>query len=247
MKFYWCGEKGEMKKLQYMYKVPLFLMKTFLAFFFVFLLPCRHCNCKSLSGKWIRTVEPCIVYVANAVTYLLFVVLLIANVSLKSNTVAIATSLSVLDWIVFVFVVALLFRGIHQAYGHGRALMNYRTNLGNVIDWFLVFAFITYYVLLFVGYYAIDDGFEVIRASFHVLGFASLISIVRFLSYLQGHSVLGPIQLSFVGILYDVVLFHIILGTFLIGFAVCITSVYSAPVKSLGASANATVHDEMSG
>ena len=231
-----------------MYKVPLFLMKTFLlAFFFVFLLPCRQCNLKSLSRKWMTTVEPCIAYVANAVTYLLFVVLLIANASLKSNTVAIATSLSVLDWIVFVFVVALLFQGIYQAYGHGRDLMNYRTNLGYVVDWFLVFAFITYYVLLFVGYHAIDDGFEVIRASFHVLGFASLISIVRFLSYLQDHSVLGPIELSFVGILYDVVLFHIILGTFLIGFSVCITSVYSAPVKSLGASANATVHDEVSG
>ena len=125
--------------------------------------------------------------------------------------------------------------------------MNYRANLGNVVDLFLVFTFITYYVLLFVGYYAIDDGFQVIRASFHVLGFASLISIVQFLSYPQAHSVLGPIQLSFVGIFYDVVLFLIILGTFLIGFAVCITSVYSAPLKSPGASANATVHDEVSG
>ena len=194
-----------------------------------------------------ESVEPCIAYIANAVTYLFFVVLLIANVSIKSSAHSPATSPSVLDGIVLAFVVALLFQEIRQAYGHRSAFKNYIAKWSNLFDIFLVFTFIVYYVLLFVGYYAIDDGFEVIRASFHILGFASLISIVRFLSYLQAHAILGPIQLSFVGIFYDVVLFLIILGTFLIGFAVCITSVYSAPVKSLGASENATLHDGVSG
>ena len=194
-----------------------------------------------------RADEPCIAYVASAVTYLLFIVLLIVDVSLKSNATTQATSPSVLDWIVFVFVVALVLQEVSQALAHRSDLMKYISNWTNVFDIFLILIFIIYYCLLFVGYYAIDDSFEVIRASFHVLGFASLMSSIRFLSYLQAHAVLGPIQLSFVGIFYDVVLFLIILGTFLIGFAVSITSVYSAPAKSLGAAENATVPIDVSG
>ena len=194
-----------------------------------------------------QTEEPCIAYIANAITYLLFIVLLIIDVSLKSNATTQATSPSVLDWIVFVFVVALILQEVSQALGHRSDFKNYITNWSNLFDIFLMLTFVTYYVLLFVGYYAIDDSFEVIRASFHVLGFASLISSVRFLSYLQAHAVLGPIQLSFVGIFYDVVLFLIILGTFLIGFAVSITSVYSAPARSLGAAEDASVPDDVSG
>ena len=193
------------------------------------------------------TKERCVAYITSAVTYLLFVVLLIIDVSLKSNANTQATSPSVLDWIVFVFVVALVLQEIYQALGHRNDLKKYIRKWTNVFDIFLILIFVTYFCLLFVGYYAIDDSFEVVRASFHVLGFASLMSCVRFLSYLQAHAVLGPIQLSFVGIFYDVVLFLIILGTFLIGFAVSITSVYSAQAKSLGAADNATVPIEVSG
>ncbi|XP_065839479.1 short transient receptor potential channel 4-like isoform X4 [Oscarella lobularis] len=244
----WYGDRETLKKRQYVYEVSRFLAKAFLLpFLLIFWLPCLRCSYESLTKQWFRTEIPCVAYIANAVTYLLFVILLIVDVSLKSNADTPATSPSVLDWIVFVFVVALLLQEISQAIGHLGALKSYITNWSNVFDIMIVLTFIAYYVLLFVGYYAIDDSFEIIRASFHVLGFAALISIVRFLSYIQAHAVLGPIQLSFVGIFYDVGLFLVILGTFLIGFAVSITSVYSASAKSLGASENATVHDDVSG
>ncbi|XP_065838952.1 short transient receptor potential channel 4-like isoform X2 [Oscarella lobularis] len=244
----WYGYDGELNKRQYVYKVLWFLIKAFLLpFVIIFWLPCLGCRYKRLTSRWMQTEEPCIAYIANAITYLLFIVLLIIDVSLKSNATTQATSPSVLDWIVFVFVVALILQEVSQALGHRSDFKNYITNWSNLFDIFLMLTFVTYYVLLFVGYYAIDDSFEVIRASFHVLGFASLISSVRFLSYLQAHAVLGPIQLSFVGIFYDVVLFLIILGTFLIGFAVSITSVYSAPARSLGAAEDASVPDDVSG
>ena len=243
----WYG-KVRLGRRQYAYKVFLFLAKAFfLPFVFAFCLPCLRFSClRTRYTEWMKVSELVIVYVANTVTYLLFVLFLVINVSLKSSDIP-ATSPSNLDWIVLVFVVALALQEVAQAFSHRQKFTHYAANWSNILDIVLIISFTSYYVLLFVGYYAVDDGFQVIRASFHFLGLASLLSTVRFLWYLQAHSLLGPIQLSFFGIFYDVLLFLVILGTFLIGFSVSLTSVYSAPVKSVGAPVNETVPVDVSG
>ena len=247
MKTSWYGQV-RLKNRQYTYKVFLFLAKAFLLpFVFAFCLCCLRYSClRTRYTEFMKVDELIIVYIANAVSYLLFVLLLVINVSLKSSDIP-ATSPSNLDWIVLVFVVALTLQEIAQALSHRQKLVHYATNWSNILDIFLSLTFTSYYVLLFVGYYAIDDGFQVIRASFHLFGFASLLSTNRLLWYLKATALLGPIQLSFFGIFYDVVLFLSVLLNFLIGFAVCITSVYSAPVKSVGASENATMAVDVSG
>ncbi|XP_065839482.1 uncharacterized protein [Oscarella lobularis] len=91
IKFYWYGESGEsgesceLNKRQYVYKVFWFLLKAYLLpCLFVFVLPLSQCSYRNLFRAWMESVEPCIAYIADAVTYLFFVVLLIANVSIKS-------------------------------------------------------------------------------------------------------------------------------------------------------------------
>ena len=193
-----------------------------------------------------KTDERCIAYVADAVANVAFVVLLIVDVVLKSIESP-ATSPTVLDWIVFVFVVGFVLQELSQMYDHKGTFRSYATDWNNLLDVFLVVDFVAYYCLLFVGYYVVDDNFSVIRASFHVLGFGILIFCGRFLSYLQLLERLGPVQLSFVAIFYDFVSFLIILVSFMIGFAVSLTSVYSAVVKSPDAPINATVPGSVAG
>eukprot|EP00118_Oscarella_pearsei_P023981 m.294767 g.294767 ORF g.294767 m.294767 type:complete len:999 (+) comp40755_c0_seq55:585-3581(+) len=243
----WLSVKETVTTLQYVRKVSWYLVRILLIpFALVFWLPFLWCDYEKLSERWMKE-QPCIVFVANAVSYLFFVALVVADVSLKSSQNP-ATEPSALDWIILVFVLALILQEVAQLLqGYRGKKKNYFKSWSNIFDIILIVTFLTYYLCLFAGYYGIEDGFSAIRTSFHVLGIASLISCVRFLSYLQVHIHLGPIQASFVRIFYEVVLFLIVLGVFLVGFAVSMTSVYSAKIKSSNASFNVTSLDAASG
>ena len=101
----------------------------------------------SLTSRWMEIKEPCIAYIANAITYLLFVVLSIVDVSFKSNTDTQATPPSVLDWIVFVFVVALVLQLVSQTLGRQSDSKNCITNCSNLFDIFLMLTFVSHYYL----------------------------------------------------------------------------------------------------
>ena len=217
-------------------KVFLFWITSFIhPFAFVSLQHCTRCY-ERLKNM---TEEPCVSYIAYVTSYLFFIVLLIANASLKSSSDFPATTPSDLDWIILIFVFSLVLREVDHAISHGNQIKSYLKNWTIIFDVCLLLVFVVYYFLLLVGYFS--SAFNAVRASFHVFGLASLMSSIRFLPYLQAQSVLGPIQISFFRLFSNVLYFLVILGTFLIGFAVSITSVYSASAKSLGAPANATV------
>jgi hypothetical protein len=251
----WYGRGREcrgtfLKKREYATKVILYLLKTlFLPFFMIIKLPSYGCNYNLFSTDFLeRKVEPVTQFIANAISYAIFLICLIANI-IFDNEISRCDNLEdgrgcglkALDWIVLVFVVGLI---VQEAIQLNRiAFGEYVSTLSNILDLTIIFLFIVYYFLAIVGFYSHVDihvRYELVRASYHVLGFTALISSIRFLSYLQVHSVLGPIQLSFSDIISDVMMFLVILGTFLVGFSVSVTSVYSARVYSPGRLVNAT-------
>ena len=234
----WFGHNKKLYTSQYITKVIFLLVASFLA---PILLLCgfkgdwNECGTSDVFKKYISPNEPCIRYLANVVSYLFFIILLIVNVSLKSNADSPLETLSVLDWTILVFVFALVVQELRQAFGYieKKSFVIYAQNWSNIVDCVLILSFALYYLLLFVGYYRLTEKFEVIRISFHVFGVCCLISCVRFVWYLQAHPLLGPIQVSFVEIFSVVVQFLVILGTLMVGFAICITSVYSAVLRKV--------------
>ena len=251
--WYGRGEESRgafLKKREYVTKVSWYLLKMLLLpFFMITKLPSHGCNYDSFSKKFLeRKVEPVIAFIANATSYAVFLLCLIANVIFNNElsrcdnlAYGSGCGLDALDWIVSIFVLGVIVQEANQLkkinFGE------YIASFTNSMDLTLIFLFIVYYLLAIIGFYShvdIDVRYQLVRASYHVLGFASLISCIRFLSYLQVHPVLGPIQLSFADITSRVIMFLIILGTFLVGFAVSVTSIYSARVYSPGKPANAT-------
>jgi hypothetical protein len=231
-------------------KAILYLLKMlFLPFFMIILLPCYWCNYNSFTNQFLeKGVEPIIQFIANAFSYVIFLLCLIANVvfdnemsrcdNLEDGS---GCGLKALDWIVLVFVAAMIMQEATQLKKIGSGV--YVSTPINILDLTVIFLFIVYYSLAIVGFYSHVDihvRYELVRASYHVLGFVALVCSIRFLSYLQVHPVLGPIQLSFSDIISDVMMFLIILGTYLVGFSVSVTSVYSARVYSPGRLVNAT-------
>jgi ankyrin repeat protein len=248
----WYGEYNEsaLKKREYLTKVSIYLLKIlFLPFLMIIMLPIRGCYYKQFTDQFLEGgVEPVIAYIASAISYVAFLALLIANVIYNNEETRCddlidgkECGLNGLDWIVFIFVLGLIVQEVSQF--KNSTFTEYISSFNNLFDLLMMFLFLVYYVLAMIGFYSdvdIDVRFQLVRASYHVLGFAALISCVRVLSYLQAHPVLGPIQLSFVGITSDVALFLIILGTFLIAFSVSVTSIYSARIYSPGTPAGAT-------
>ena len=248
----WYGKKDEsaLEMREYPGKLGIYLLKMlFLPLFMVIMLPRRGCYYKQFADQFLECdVEPVIAYIANAISYVIFLALLIAKVihnnqetrcdNLEDGT---GCGMDALDWIVFIFVLGLIAQEVGQF--RNIEFTEYFSSFSNIFDLILMFLFIVCYLFAMIGFYShldIDVRYQLVRASYHVLGFAVLISCIRFLSYLQAHSVLGPIQLSFVGITSDVVLFLIILGTFLVGFAVSVTSIQTASKYSPGKLAHAS-------
>ena len=233
-----------------MTKVSKYLMKMFLLpFFMIIMLPQYSCNYTQFAHEFLeRDVEPVIVFIANSISYAVFLACLIINVILNNevsrceNLVeGIGCGLSALDWVVFLFVLGLIVQEATQL--NNIKFTQYCSSVTNILELILISLFVVYYSLAVIGFYShvdINYRYQLVRASYHVLGFAALISCIRFLSFLQVHSVLGPIQVSFADILADVLMFLVILGTFLVGFAVSVTSIYSARTNSPGKPANAT-------
>ena len=233
-----------------MVNVSKYLLKMlFLPFLIIIKLPTKyHWDYDRFSEDFLRNVEPVVAFIANAISFAVFLLFLIGNVIINNRVSrcdnleeAKGCALDALDWVVFVFVIGLIVQEVTQF--RKIKFSEYISSATNIIDLIVLFLFIIYYLLTMTGFYSsadIDVRYQLVRASYHVLGFAALISCIRFLSYLQVHPELGPIQLSFGGIASRVLMFLIILGTFLVGFAVSITSIYSARLHSLGKPANAT-------
>jgi hypothetical protein len=196
----------------------------------------------------ILEIQPVVTFLGSVLSYVAFLVLLITKVTLDAEKsrcddleIGNGCRLSYLDWILFAFVVGLIVQEASKMLSLGFTV--YIRCFSNVFDLVMMFLFVAYYLLEMVGFYSnvdISARYQLVRLSYHVLGLAALMSCLRLLSYLQAHSMLGPIHLSFMGISLDVVMFLIILGTFLTGFSLSVTSIYSARLYSPGAPPNAT-------
>jgi hypothetical protein len=218
-------------------------------FLIIIVLPKKYgCDYGRFTKEYLEKVEPVVAFIANAVSFVIFLLFLIGNVIINNEVSRCdnlekgkGCSLDVLDWIVFVFVLGLIAQEVVQF--QKIPFSQYISSPANIIDIAVLFLFNTYYVLTMTGFYSSLDihvRFQLVRASYHVLGFVALVCCIRFLPYLQVHPKLGPIQLSFRGIASRMLMFLIILGTFLVGFAVSLTSIYSARLYSIGKPANAT-------
>eukprot|EP00118_Oscarella_pearsei_P022079 m.251954 g.251954 ORF g.251954 m.251954 type:complete len:986 (+) comp40340_c0_seq2:122-3079(+) len=185
--------------------------------------------------------NPMIAFTANFLSYTSFIGLLIAAVIYNKEVDR--TALSTIDWLVLVFVAGFIMQEVVQFIHMRRKgkTTSYFKSMDNMIDSFILLIFVAYYLLLFIGFYVDDvNSFQLVRASYHLFGFASLGCCVRILSYLRIHRVLGPVELSFIGMLQLFFTFLVMLLIFMLGFALAIASIYQAVPDSPGAPANST-------
>lgn len=215
----------------YAFLLILFLVQSIaLPFLLVIHLPYHGCNYK----RWLNHLlaplgeVPVITFMATSIGYVIFIALLIARVSTNGYE----SSMTPLEWIIFLYVLSLIaqeVRQIQQQYKHGL----YFTRQTNCTDILMLLLFSTYYVLRWIGFYSDNEPLmEVLRASDHIFGFAVIMACLRVLTCFHVHPVLGPIQVSFVRIMKQVIFFLIILGVFLLSFGLGITNIYNAGLYS---------------
>eukprot|EP00118_Oscarella_pearsei_P023161 m.273528 g.273528 ORF g.273528 m.273528 type:complete len:542 (+) comp40578_c0_seq7:67-1692(+) len=172
------------------------------------------------------------IYFANAFMYVVFILLVSFNVSQKANRDTIEESLSSLDWVILVFVMAIFWQEVTRLLNYSPNCDEYFKQWSNIFDMLLIAIFTVYFALRGAGF--VENEYNILRASFHVLGWASLIACIRLLFFCQAIPKLSAILSSFAGIVSDMILFLVILGTFQLGFGLALASVYSVGPKNPG-------------
>lgn len=227
----WYGHSKQQAETQslwnYFVLCILFLLQSLaLPFLLVIHLPYHGCNYKHwLNHLFVPLSEvPIITFMATTIGYIIFIALLIARVATNGYE----SSVTPLEWVIFVYILALIAqeaRQFRQQYKVGI----YFSRLTNWADVLMLLLFTTYYIVRWIGFYSSDDPkLEVIRASDHIFGVAVMMACLRVLAVFHVHPVLGPIQVSFVAVMKQVVFFLAILGVFLLSFGLGITNVYNA-------------------
>jgi hypothetical protein len=167
---------------------------------------------------------PCAFYMSKALGYICFVAILIIHVASGGAT---TSSITALEWIIIVYVIALAVEKIHE--GTVFSASDFWCSWKNYADMLMLMLFIAYFSCRFIGQ---EENFgtnlKTTRIANHFLGFATLISILRILPYLVVHSYIGPMELSFVKMAPNVLLFFVVPGVFLVAFSVASKSVYEA-------------------
>ena len=161
---------------------------------------------------------------SRALGYVSFVAMVITLVVSGGAT---TSSLTALESIVFVYVIGLLSEKVHEVIVFtARQVWCSWKMYGDIV---MLVLFGVYFVARFVGQ-DVDAGrkLECTRIANHALGVAVLIAVLRVLPFLVVHSTIGPMQLSFVKMAPKAFNFFVILGVFLVAFAVGAKSVYEA-------------------
>ncbi|XP_065835149.1 uncharacterized protein [Oscarella lobularis] len=226
-------EQSRHTRLELVYLLLLlfgFLVQTLLL---PILLPCyllyQRFSSKQDDGHWRHWLPfppgeiPFVTWYANAVGYLGFVGILIA----RSSTVEKEDSMTILDWIVIVYVVALVCQELRQI------IIERRQYLRRPSNWFDMVTLLT----LVVGYAVRHEGFArgkltAVQASEFILGFATIFACLRLLSYVKLHQRIGPILISFGSITRDVIYFLVIFGVFLLAFSAGIAGIFRGSLYS---------------
>ena len=167
---------------------------------------------------------PCAFYMSRALGYICFVIILVVHVA---NGGATTSTMTALEWIIFLYVIALAAEKIYESIVFSAS--DFWCSWKNYADMLMLALFMIYFSCRFIAH---DENFETkletTRVANHVLGFATLISILRILPYLVVHSYIGPMELSFVKMAPKALLFFVIPGVFLAAFGVGAKSVYAA-------------------
>ena len=215
-----------------------------LSMLLVIFLPCLAEELRFLHGN------PVIAFTANFVSYALFMIVLI--VSSVYNGEVNRTELTAIDWILLVFVIGYILQEATQFYHlyKKKKTMDYLQSVDNIADSVILLGFVIYFILMLIGYYASGvNSFEIVRASYYLFGFCALGCSIRILSYSRIHPVLGPVHMSFLGMIQLFITFLTMVLIFMLGFSLAIASIYSSilhsPNPPIGA--NYTVPSEIDG
>jgi hypothetical protein len=163
---------------------------------------------------------PVVTYYCNMVSYMAFLGLLIAHVIEDSPHPFFSWS----DWILLLYVVAMVAEEIYQMKRQGRLYVT----AANGFDVLMIIFLFMFFVFRIVGH--AKDDLEMYRASEHMFAVAAALSFLRLLFYVQVIRKLGPILISFKKIYKEVVSFTIILFIVLFAFAIALTVVYNSGV-----------------
>eukprot|EP00043_Microstomoeca_roanoka_P019864 m.231087 g.231087 ORF g.231087 m.231087 type:complete len:773 (+) comp17063_c5_seq1:303-2621(+) len=174
-------------------------------------------------GDYIRLCHtPFVKFVGHMASFILFLMLLIITVALKSEIVPNTAEIVLAIW-----VCSLVFQEIREIYQtpsrvYLRSLWNW-LDLSNQALYVVVFALRSY---LYSQRDTRDNNDNLLFISNLIFAFAGLLSGLRFLNVLEAHYLLGPLQISIREILSDLFVFVAILLVFMIAFAVALTKVY---------------------
>eukprot|EP00118_Oscarella_pearsei_P007422 m.36347 g.36347 ORF g.36347 m.36347 type:complete len:1116 (+) comp32242_c0_seq1:411-3758(+) len=194
---------------------------------------------------------PLLSFVSSALSDVLFLGLLIASI-VYNHDYCNRSTLTGLDWAIFIFFIGYLTRKLTKA---TRSCRNERfweslARKQTKIDLFLLTLFTIYFLLLFIGFYSsIEDETRktLVRVSYHVYGIGVLGFCIDMLKLLQFHSRLGPIQVSFLSIMKVTLMFLVILSAFWLGFSLSITSVYTASEYMAENTTTTFIHNDVDG
>eukprot|EP00118_Oscarella_pearsei_P007908 m.39743 g.39743 ORF g.39743 m.39743 type:complete len:1080 (+) comp32802_c0_seq4:54-3293(+) len=177
-------------------------------------------------ASYTTSAAPVVLFVANAVMYFVFIMLLVVYVMPVERP---ADGLLLLDWVLLVFIVALIANEIQQfKYEQTRF---YLTKWTNLIDILMLVIFILHFSARIAGFsksLSLDEvqSEDLLKVSSYSMATASILAILRFLPYLKP-TPLGPILKSFSSITKQTLLFLCVLLFFLLAFAVGIANVYT--------------------
>ena len=128
------------------------------------------------------------------------------------------------DWILLLYVVAMVVEEIYQIIKHGRRYVT----ITNGCDVAMIVCFCTFFLIRLFG--NATDNLTMHRVSKHVFAVAVALSFLRLLYYMQVNHKLGPILFSFKAVWAEVASFVSILGIVLVAFGTALTVVYNAGV-----------------
>ena len=173
--------------------------------------------------KSTMAVVPYVVHAFSLVLFVVFLVIIIDSGSSVSHFVA-------MEWVMLLFLLGIVEEEINQVRRHKLKRYLSLQSINKWLDILVAVLLFLYFLLRVTVVCSSENDYHshVQRAAVILLGFVTLIACLRIITFLQAHSTLGPIQISFLRVTADVVTFLIILTMFLFGFSTCVAAIYSS-------------------
>lgn len=184
-------------------------------------------------------------YVVHAFSLVLFVVFLVILISRGSSV----TQFVPMEWVILLLLLGITEEEINQVRRHKLKRYLSLQSINKWLDILVAVLLFLYFLLRVTVVWSSENDYHshVQRAAVSLLGFITLIACLRIITFLQAHSTLGPIQISFRRVTADVVTFLIILAMFLFGFSTCVGAIYSSYCYVHPNSSKANCTGEMTG